>query len=108
MVSRAASCVVVTLARPRRLPATTGYVTAPGHRVTSVVTDRGVLRRFDGRLKVAAVPAGAGPFDDRVRAMVASCGWDPEVAADVHELDPVTGREVQELREFDRTRQFLG
>jgi hypothetical protein len=76
--------------------------------VASVVTDRGVLRRVDGRLKVAAVPSGAGPFDDRVRAMVASCGWDPEVAADVHELDPVTPAEVLALRGFDRRRQFLG
>jgi len=108
VVSRAAACVVVTLGRPRRLPASTAYVTAPGERVASVVTDRGVLRRVDGRLKVAAVPSGVGPFDDRVRAMVASCGWDPEVAADVHELDPVTPAEVLALRGFDRRRQFLG
>ena len=108
VVSRAAACVVVTLGRPRRLPETAAYVTAPGRRVASVVTDRGVLRRVDGRLQVAAVPAGPDPFDDRVRAMVGSCGWEPEVAADVHELDPVTTKEVLELREFDRSRQFLG
>ncbi|HVB94136.1 MAG TPA: CoA-transferase [Acidimicrobiales bacterium] len=108
VVSRAAACVVVTLGRPRRLPAVAAYVTAPGARVTSVVTDRGVLRRIDGRLRVAAVPSGPDPFDERVRAMVASCGWEPEVAADVGELDPVTGWEVRELREFDRRRLFLG
>ncbi len=84
------------------------YVTAPGERVTSVVTDRGVLRRIDGRLRVAAVPAGPEPLDERVRAMVASCGWEPEVAGDVRELEPVTRSEVLELREFDRRRQFLG
>ena len=108
VVSRAAACVVVTLGRPRRLPATVAYVTAPGARVTSVVTDRGVLRRLDGRFRVAAVPSGPAPFDERVRAMVASCGWEPEVATDVAELDPVSGSEVQELRQFDRRRQFLG
>jgi len=108
VVSRAAACVVVTLGRPRRLPATAAYITAPGARVTSVVTDRGVLRRLDGRFRVAAVPSGPEPFDERVRTMVASCGWDPEVATDVVELDPVTGSEVLELRQFDRRRQFLG
>jgi acyl CoA:acetate/3-ketoacid CoA transferase alpha subunit/acyl CoA:acetate/3-ketoacid CoA transferase beta subunit len=108
VVSRARACVVVTLARPRRLPADVAYVTAPGERVSSVVTDRGVLRRIDGRLQVAAVPSGPEPFDERVRAMVASCGWDPEVSGDVGELAPVTLAEVQELREFDRQRQFLG
>ncbi len=108
VVSRAAACVVVTLGRPRRLPATAAYVTAPGARVTSVVTDRGVLRRIDGRLQVAAVPAGSDPFHERVRALVGSCGWDVEVASGVAELDPVAGSEVLELREFDRSRQFLG
>ena len=38
------------------------YVTAPGERVTSVVTDRGILRRIDGRLRVAAVPSGPDPL----------------------------------------------
>ena len=107
VVSRAAACVVVTLGRPQRLPATAGYITAPGARVTSVVTDRGILRRLEGRLQVAAVPSGPGPVEERVRAMVASCGWVPDVARDVGELSPVTMTEVLELRNFDRRRQFL-
>jgi acyl CoA:acetate/3-ketoacid CoA transferase alpha subunit/acyl CoA:acetate/3-ketoacid CoA transferase beta subunit len=108
VVSRAAACVVVTLAAPRRLPADVAYVTAPGERVQSVVTDRGVLRRVDGRLKVAGIPSGPEPFAERVRAMVASCGWEAEVAGDVEELEPVTSSEVLDLRGFDRRRQFLG
>lgn len=108
VVSRAAACVVVTLGRPRRLPAEVAYVTAPGARVVSVVTDRGVLRRIDGRLQVAAVPSGPGPLPDRVRAMVASCGWEPEVSGRLDELDPVTMGEARDLRQFDRRRQFLG
>jgi len=107
VASRAAACVVVTLGRPQRLPDRVAYVTAPGHRVTSVVTDRGVLRRIDGRLQVAAVPAGPGPLAQRVRAMVASCGWEPEVAPVVEELATVTPEEAWELRNFDRHRQFL-
>ncbi len=107
VVSRAAACVVVTLGRPQRLPAEAGYITAPGARVASVVTDRGILRRIDGRLQVAAVPSGPGSLEERVRAMVGSCGWDPDVARGVAELSPVTMSEVLELREFDRRRQFL-
>jgi acyl CoA:acetate/3-ketoacid CoA transferase alpha subunit/acyl CoA:acetate/3-ketoacid CoA transferase beta subunit len=107
VVSRAAACVVMTLARPERLPETVGYITAPGEKVTSVVTDRGILRKSDGRLRVAAVAAGTGSLEERVRAMVAACGWEAEVAADVSELAPVTMSEVMELRQFDRRRQFL-
>lgn len=108
VASRAAACVVVTLARPERLPADAAYVTSPGERVTSIVTDRGVLRRLDGVLRVAAVPAGDEPLGERVRAMTAACGWDPEVVPSVEELAPVRGQDVLALREYDRQRLFLG
>jgi acyl CoA:acetate/3-ketoacid CoA transferase alpha subunit/acyl CoA:acetate/3-ketoacid CoA transferase beta subunit len=107
VASRAAACVVITLGRPARLPETVAFITAPGERVTRVVTDRGILSKLDGRMRVTAVPAGEGSFDERVRAMVASCGWEPDVAREVVELDPVSPAEARELREFDRRRQFL-
>lgn len=107
VVTRAAASVVVTLARPDRLPGTVGYVTAPGDRVESVVTDRGVLRRLDGCLRIAAVAGGAGSVEDRVAALVGSCGWDPPVSRSVEELDPVSLAEIVALRGYDRRRQFL-
>jgi len=107
VASRATACVVVTLARPERLPETVAYVTSPGHRVVSVVTDLGILRRHDGTLWVAAVPAGEGSVGDRIRALVESCGYSPEVARTVDELEPVHMDEVGALREFDRQRLFL-
>jgi acyl CoA:acetate/3-ketoacid CoA transferase alpha subunit/acyl CoA:acetate/3-ketoacid CoA transferase beta subunit len=107
VASRADACVVVTLARPERLPETVAYVTSPGHRVASVVTDRGVLRRQDGTLRVAAVPAGEGTVAERTRALAASCGYEPEVARHVEELDPLLHSEVAALRDFDRQRLFL-
>lgn len=107
VASRAAACVVVTLARPERMPPEVAYVTSPGRRVTSVVTDRGVLRRLDGALRVAAVPAGEGTVAERVRDLVAACGWTPEVVPAVEELPAVNEREVLALREYDRERLFL-
>jgi acyl CoA:acetate/3-ketoacid CoA transferase alpha subunit/acyl CoA:acetate/3-ketoacid CoA transferase beta subunit len=107
VASRAEACVVVALARPDRLVERVGFVTSPGARVTSVVTDLGVLRRLDGTLQVAAVPAGPGPRDERVRALVAACGWDVAVATAVEELDPVTTDDVLALRRYDPERLFL-
>lgn len=107
VASRASACVVVTLADRRRLPEAVAYVTSPGRSVTSVVTDLGILRRLDGRLRLAAVPSGPGTVDDRVRSMADSCGWLPETVPRVEELDPVTSREVLALREYDRERTFL-
>jgi len=107
VASRAAACVVVALARPDRLVERVGFVTSPGGRVASVVTDLGVLRRLDGTLRVAAVPAGPGPVSERVQALVAACGWDVSVAASVSELDPVIADEVLALRRYDPERLFL-
>ncbi len=107
MATRATACVVVTLARPERLPETVDYVTSPGGRVVSVVTDKGILRRHDGVLRVAAVPDGEGTVDDRVRALSAACGYEPEVVRQVEVLAAVRPDEVRALREFDRDRIFL-
>ena len=90
VASRATACVVVTLARPERLPRHAAYVTSPGERVASVVTDKGILRRRDGVLRIAAVPSGEGSVEDRVRAFASSCGYDPEVAREVEELSAVS------------------
>ena len=101
VASRATACVVVTLARPERLPETVAYVTSPGHRVVSVVTDKGILRRHDGTLRVAAVPAGDGTVEERCarsRRRVATA----RRGAQVEELAGRAPRRGAALREFDR------
>jgi acyl CoA:acetate/3-ketoacid CoA transferase alpha subunit/acyl CoA:acetate/3-ketoacid CoA transferase beta subunit len=107
VASRATACVVVTLARPERLPDSVAYVTSPGERVVSVVTDKGILRRLDGTLRIAAVPAGEGTVGDRVQAFTEAMGYQPEVARQVEELAPASMDEVGALRDFDRQRLFL-
>ena len=73
----------------------------------SVVTDKGILRRDDGVLRLAAVPQGEGTLEDRVRAFTSSCGYVPEVAREVEDLPAVGFDEVLALREYDRRRLFL-
>ncbi|HEY7947579.1 MAG TPA: CoA-transferase [Acidimicrobiales bacterium] len=107
VASRAAACVVVSLARPERLVERVGYVTSPGHRVTRIVTDRGVLRRNDGVLRIAAVPSGPGSVAERVHALADVCGWNVEAVRTVEELEPVTHDEVMALRRYDPERLFL-
>ena len=86
VASRATACVVVTLARPERLPETVAYVTSPGQRVVSVVTDKGILRRARRRLAAGCRPGRGGLRRRRVRAFASSCGYQPEVARQVEEL----------------------
>jgi acyl CoA:acetate/3-ketoacid CoA transferase alpha subunit/acyl CoA:acetate/3-ketoacid CoA transferase beta subunit len=107
VASRADACVVVTLARPERLVGRVGYVTSPGTKVARIVTDRGVLRRVDGALRIAAVPGGPDPLAERVGALAQSCGWEVDTVRQVEELDPVTHDEVTALRRYDPERLFL-
>ena len=108
VVTTAAESLVVTLLRPVRTPERVGYVTGPGARVRTVVTDRGLLRRTDdGPLRLAAVPAGTGPLAERVRCAVQSCGWPLEVEREVAELPEPEPREVLALRRYDPQRYFL-
>ncbi len=115
VASRAESCVVVALARPERLVADVGFITSPGANVDAVVTDRGILRRIDGTLRLVAVPGAAASagvvtaesLDQRVRDFSQACGWDVEPVRNVEELEPVTIDEVLALRRYDPERLFL-
>ncbi|MHB8670374.1 MAG: CoA-transferase [Acidimicrobiales bacterium] len=108
VATRAAECVVITLARPNRCPSECGYVTSPGDRVGTIVTDLGVLRRRGAEFSLAAVPAGEAPVAERVKAAVAATGWDLAVDRQVEELAPVRRDEVLALRRYDPERLFLG
>jgi acyl CoA:acetate/3-ketoacid CoA transferase beta subunit len=108
VASRATECLVITRSGPARLPERVGFVTSPGERVQTVVTDLGILRRRDGELCLAAVGAGEAPLEDRVKRAVRGCGWDVRVDRTVEELAPPTHAEVLALRRYDPRGWFLG
>ncbi|MBW3665545.1 MAG: glutaconate CoA-transferase [Actinobacteria bacterium] len=106
VVTRADEVVVITSLEPDRTPEALGYVTSPGDRVSSVVTDKGVLRRVEGELRLIGIPPGDP--EEMVRAAVGACGWDLQVVRDPVPLRPPSRPEVVALREFDRHGWFLG
>ena len=107
VASRATECLVITRSGPARLPEQAAYVTSPGERVQTVVTDLGILRKRGGELCLSAVGAGESPLDERVRAAVGGCGWDVTVGREVEELPPPRMPEVLALRRYDPRGWFL-
>jgi acyl CoA:acetate/3-ketoacid CoA transferase alpha subunit/acyl CoA:acetate/3-ketoacid CoA transferase beta subunit len=107
VASRAADCLVVTTAAPHRLVDRVGYVTSPGLHVSAVATDRGILRKRDGDLRLSAVPSGLGPIEDRVRSAREACGWDLELDRSLEEVDAVSLDEAVALRRYDPEGLFL-
>ncbi|MEV6845798.1 CoA-transferase [Actinoplanes sp. NPDC051411] len=102
-VATAADEVVVVIRHGReRLLDRVGYVTAPGDRVSTVVTSKAVLERRDGEF-VATRLLG----DADAESVRADTGWDLPIAPDVtREPDPAA-EDLAVLRSFDPAGVFL-
>jgi len=102
--------VVVTLAQTRhRFVDKVPYVTAPGRRVTAVVSDLAVYEKTDehGELVLTGVH-GDRAEPEAVEAARAACGWELRVAPTVRRFEPPTTDELRLVRVFDPRRYFLG
>jgi hypothetical protein len=109
-IASSAREVVVTLAQSRaRFVDKVPYVTAPGRRVSAVVSDLGVYEKSEphGTLVLTAVHAGR-PEAEAVQAAREGCGWDLAVAPALRRIDPPTPEELRLVRVFDPRRYFLG
>ena len=99
-VATCATESVVTVAQDRsRFLERVPYITAPGARVTRLVSTLGVYEKDQGEFVLTGVfdadaTKAAGECRER-------CGWDLKVARDVKTLDPPTTEEVRTLRVMD-------
>jgi acyl CoA:acetate/3-ketoacid CoA transferase beta subunit/acyl CoA:acetate/3-ketoacid CoA transferase alpha subunit len=99
-VATVAAETVVTVVQSReRMPERVAYVTAPGERVTRVVTTLGVYVKEQGELVLDAV-YGDDP-EAAARECRERCGWDLRVARDLRTLPGPTPSELRTLRLFD-------
>lgn len=108
VITNADEVLVATTMHPRGFVKECSYVTSPGNRVRTVVTDVGVLTRIDDELVLTHV----GPHPDGPDAAIAHartrCGWDLKVHDEVEVLPVVTGVDAARLRNYDRAGVFLG
>ncbi|HVV24428.1 MAG TPA: CoA-transferase [Pseudonocardiaceae bacterium] len=106
-VASAAEEVVVVVKHGReRLVEQVGYVTAPGDRVSTVVTSRAVLRRSDHGFAVQRY-LGDGDPADAVRRVRAETGWDVAVDRTVTQEPDPSADDLALLRGFDPAGVFL-
>ena len=109
-IASAAREVVVSLAQSRnRFVDKVPYVTAPGRRVSAVVSDLGVFEKPDehGELTLTGVPDGR-PEAEAVRAAREACGWELRVAPALRRHPAPTADELRLVRVFDPRRYFIG
>jgi len=109
-ITSAAREVMVTLAQsPSRFVDKVPYVTAPGARVSTVVSDLGVFEKREphGELVLTGV-LGDGPEAPLVAAARERCGWELAVAPALRRFEPPSADELRLIRMFDPRRYFLG
>ncbi len=102
--SGAAEVMVVTAQSKKRCVKKLDYLTSPGHRVSTLVTDMGVFRKgADGRFVLAGCIQGgdgrcpAGKQDE----IQDNCGWKVKAAAKLTCMDSPDKRELALLRLLD-------
>ena len=109
-ITSAAREIVVTLAQSAaRFVDKVPYVTAPGARVSTVVSDLGVFAKHEphGELVLAGL-VGEGAEGALVQAARERCGWDLAVAPSLRRFEPPTLDELRLVRMLDPRRYFLG
>jgi acyl CoA:acetate/3-ketoacid CoA transferase alpha subunit/acyl CoA:acetate/3-ketoacid CoA transferase beta subunit len=109
-IASSAREVVVTLSQSRqRFVDKVPYITAPGRRVSTVVSDLGVYAKVNehGELGLTGVWSGTAEAD-AVKAAREACGWELKIAPTLRRFDPPTPDELRLIRLFDPRRYFLG
>ncbi len=109
-IASSAREVVVTLAQSRaRFVEKVPYVTAPGRRVTAVVSDLGVYEKAGEHAELALTSVYAGrPEAEAVQAAREACGWELRIAPALRWIEPPALEELRLVRLFDPRRYFLG
>lgn len=93
---------------PQRLVESVGYVTVPGERVKTLVTDRGIMEKDDsGEFVLMSVFPGEGSLNERIETAKDQCGWELRIAPDVTEEPPPVQEELTLARLLDVRGQFL-
>lgn len=97
VASTAAEVIVVARQSRQRFVERANYVTSPGARVSTVITQLGVYRKINNDLILSAVFGDESTIQEAREA----CGWDLQIAREVAVLPFPNSAERETLHRFD-------
>lgn len=109
--SAACEVLVTALSGRDRFVEKAAYVTSPGARVRTVVSDLGVMEKDRGEDELtltAYFPQPGKSEREIIDEIRNNCGWDLKVADPPQQVEPPDLDELKLLRILDPRRQFLG
>jgi acyl CoA:acetate/3-ketoacid CoA transferase alpha subunit/acyl CoA:acetate/3-ketoacid CoA transferase beta subunit len=100
--------VIVAVQRANRLVEKVSYITCPGTRVKTLVTNEGVYVKngTDFVLK-GYFPASESSFKERINDIKESCGWTLQTLPEMEVLASPTQEELNLVRSFDPEKVFI-
>ena len=109
IASGADEVVVVALNRANRLVDKVRYITCPGARVSTLVTDEGLYVKDGSELILKGYfPKPEGSSEkERIKEITSTCGWALRKSSEIEKLSPPTAAELKLLRSFDPENVFL-
>jgi acyl CoA:acetate/3-ketoacid CoA transferase alpha subunit len=111
VASGANECVITMEQNKSRFVAEVPYITSPGAKVTTVISQLGVFEKGFGKdeLQLSGYfPACPGATEEEsVRAIKEACGWDLKIRSHLETLPLPSGEDLKFLRSFDPKRLFL-
>lgn len=93
-----------------RTPRDVSYITAPGHRIRTLVTTMGVFEKPPGEdefLLTAYFPGAGTNEREAVERIGTNCGWDLSTSRSLRAVEPPGRDELYDVRIFDPQDYFL-
>ncbi|MCK4993286.1 MAG: hypothetical protein KAS29_22465, partial [Bacteroidales bacterium] len=102
--------VIVAMQRANRLVEKVPYITCPGTRVSTLITNEGEYVKDGSELILNRYFPSAehSSQEKRVKEIASTCGWVLRTSPQLEELAVPTSQELKLLRSFDPENVFLG
>lgn len=109
IASAAKEVVVVAMQKANRLVEAVNYITCPGTRISTLITNEGIYVKDDSEfiLKGYFPKPGLSEEKERIKEITSACGWELRIAPQLEKLSPPTSKELRLLRSFDPDGVFL-
>ncbi len=109
IASAAKEVVVVAAQRANRLVERVSYITSPGTRVSTLITNEGIYMKdgLEFMLKGYFPRPELPEKKKRIEEISSTCGWDLDVSPQLEKLSPPTLKELRLLRSFDPDGVFI-
>lgn len=103
--ANAQEVMVISRQSPKRFVDRVDYITCPGIRVKTIVSDMGVFEKLgnDEEFTLTSLHVNTKLYtiDEKIKAVKDSCGWDLKVAPHIKEMSPPEVEELAMIRCFD-------